>query len=51
MSSPTGSELSSERTVSMMGDVGWFSANARTAEGIVAVKEKAELIKGRKMIG
>src|SRR5215203_2808051 len=51
ISFPTGSAFSRERTVSTTDVTGWFSANALTTAGIVAVGTNAELMNGRKISG
>src|SRR5215467_6817049 len=51
ISFPAGAAFSRDRTVSTIDVTGWFSANARTTAGMVAVGTNAELMNGRKMSG
>src|SRR4051812_46320138 len=51
ISFPIGSEFSRERTISTIDVTGWFSANALTTAGMVAVGTNAELMNGRKISG
>ncbi len=51
MSVPTGWPASRLRIDSTMAVTGWFSANARTGVGMVAVGTNAELMNGRKISG
>src|SRR5690349_20800813 len=48
---PTGCCSHSARIVLTIEVTGWFSAKARTGPGIVSVGTKAELMKGRKIMG
>ena len=51
MSPPTGCPASRARSASTIAVTGWFSANTRTASGMVSVGTNAELMKGRKISG
>src|SRR5690349_3918899 len=48
---PTGCPVNRSRIVLTMEVTGWFSANARTGPGMVAVGTNAELMNGRKISG